>query len=79
MRLGIVVQREVGCLLASDPRRTRRTFSSTTFVEGAAMAEDYGKLSREALARANEIAEKAISWGLVFTVVVIAMLKGMFR
>jgi hypothetical protein len=43
------------------------------------MAEDYGKLSREALARANEISEKAISWGLVFTVVVIAMLKGMFR
>ncbi len=44
------------------------------------MAEDYGKLSREALARANEISEGAIFWGLVFTVVVvvIAMLKGIF-
>jgi hypothetical protein len=44
----------------------------------ATMAEDYGKSSREALARANEISEKAIFWGLVIAVfvVVIAMIKG---
>ncbi|MBI3529637.1 MAG: hypothetical protein HY067_16935 [Betaproteobacteria bacterium] len=43
------------------------------------MAEDYGKISREALARANEISEIAIFWSLVFTVVVVvtAMIKGM--
>jgi hypothetical protein len=43
------------------------------------MHEDYGKLSREALARADQISEIAIFWALVFTVVVvvIAMIKGM--
>lgn len=44
------------------------------------MDEDYGNISREALARANEISERAIFWGLVSTVVVvvITMLKGLF-
>jgi hypothetical protein len=44
------------------------------------MAEDYGKISREALARANEISEIAIFWGVIIAivVVVIAMIKGMF-
>ena len=43
-----------------------------------AMAEDYGKLSREPLARANDICERAIFWGLVnrVFVVVIAMIRG---
>jgi hypothetical protein len=42
------------------------------------MAEDYGKISREALARANAISETAISWSLVvaLVVVVITMIKG---
>lgn len=44
------------------------------------MDEDYGKIWREALARANEISERVIFWGLGLTVVVfgIAMLKGIF-
>lgn len=44
------------------------------------MAEDYGKISREALARANEISEIAILWGLVVAtvVIVIGIIKGMF-
>jgi hypothetical protein len=44
------------------------------------MNEDYGKISRDALVRANEISERAIFWGLVLTVVVVvvAMLKGIF-
>ena len=44
------------------------------------MAEDYGKISREALARVNAISEISIFWGLVIAivVVVIAMIKGMF-
>lgn len=43
------------------------------------MAEHYGKTSRDALVRANEIPEIAIFWGLVLTVVVVfvAMIKGM--
>lgn len=46
----------------------------------ATMNEDYGKISRDALVRANEISERAIFWGLVLTVVVVvvAMLKGIF-
>lgn len=44
------------------------------------MNEDYRKVSRETLDRANEISEVAIFWGLVLTVivVVIAVLKGLF-
>jgi hypothetical protein len=44
------------------------------------MVQDYGKISREALARANEISEIAIFWGLIIAtvVVVIAMMKGLF-
>ena len=44
------------------------------------MNEDYRKISRETLDRANEISEVAIFWGLVLTVVVvvIAVLKGLF-
>lgn len=42
------------------------------------MDEDYGKLSSEALIRANKVSEIAIFWGLVLTVilVVVAMIKG---
>ncbi len=41
--------------------------------------DDYGKVSRDTVTRANEISEVAIFWGLVLTVivVVIAMVKGM--
>ena len=43
------------------------------------MDEDYEKISREALARADEISERVIFWGLGLTVVFgIAMLKGIF-
>jgi hypothetical protein len=44
------------------------------------MAEDHEKISREALARANEISETAIFWGLAIAIVVVAMamIKGMF-
>ena len=44
------------------------------------MNEDYRKVTRETLDRANEISEVAIFWGLVLTVivVVIAVLKGLF-
>jgi hypothetical protein len=44
------------------------------------MAKDYGKVSREALARANAISEIAIFWSLVVATVVLvfAMIRGMF-
>lgn len=44
------------------------------------MAEDYGKLSREALVRANELSERAIFWSMIFTVLVVVagMIRGMF-
>ena len=44
------------------------------------MADDYGKISRKVLARANKISEIAILWGLVIATIafVIAMIKGMF-
>jgi hypothetical protein len=43
------------------------------------MREDFRKISRETLDRANEISEVAIFWGLILTVVVvvIAVLKGL--
>ena len=57
----------------------RAPFFGTAYAGDAAMADDHGKISRETLARANEISEVAIFWGLVLTVVVvvIAMIKGM--
>jgi hypothetical protein len=44
------------------------------------MAKDYGKISREALARTDEISERAIFWSMIFTVLVVVawMIKGMF-
>jgi hypothetical protein len=44
------------------------------------MAEDNGKLSRDALKHANAISEIAIFWGLIIAivVVVIGMMKGLF-
>jgi len=43
------------------------------------MAEEFGKTSRDALGRANEISDAGIFWGLVLTVVMVvaAMIKGM--
>ena len=43
------------------------------------MAEDFAKASRDALERANEVSEVAIFWGLILTVIVVAvaMFKGM--
>lgn len=43
------------------------------------MENDYRKMSREALVRADLLSERAIFWSLVSTVVVVAvaMLKGM--
>jgi len=43
------------------------------------MNDDFRKISRETLDRANEISEVAIFWGLILTVivVVIAVLKGL--
>lgn len=45
----------------------------------AAMTKDYGNLSREGLARANELSERAIFWSMVLTVLVVvaAMIRGM--
>jgi len=46
----------------------------------AVMAEEFGKMSRKALGRANTLVEIAILWGMVIAiiVVVVAMMKGMF-
>ena len=43
------------------------------------MTKDYGNLSREGLARANELSERAIFWSMVLTVLVVvaAMIRGM--
>ena len=43
------------------------------------MENDYGKISREALARVDKVSERVIFWALVFAAVVISsvMLKGM--
>jgi len=62
------------------PTHTQAHLFGTTSVERAMMDEDYGKISHEALELANEMSERAIFWGLVFTVVVVAigMLKGIF-
>ena len=56
-----------------------RTLCGYYFREDTAMAEDYGKTSRESLERATEITEIAIFWGAVIAIVVlvIAMIKGM--
>jgi hypothetical protein len=60
------------------PERT--TLCWWYFRGGEAMAENYGKISREALPRVNAISEIAIFWGLVITVflVVIALIKSLF-
>jgi hypothetical protein len=60
------------------PERT--TLVGPTSARAAAMSEDFRKISREKLDRANEISEVAIFWGLILTVVVIviAVLKGLF-
>jgi hypothetical protein len=44
------------------------------------MSEEYGKESRDPLARANELSEVAILWGLVLTAVLVvaALIRGMF-
>lgn len=55
-------------------------YVGTNSAGDAAMAEDYGKMSRKALARANALSEIAISWSLVIAIIVVAMamMKGMF-
>ena len=43
------------------------------------MNEDYDKISREAMARANAISEISIFWGMIITVLVVVagMIRGM--
>ena len=43
------------------------------------MENDYGKMSREALARIDKVSDRVIFWALVFAAVVVSsvMLKGM--
>ena len=43
------------------------------------MKNDYRRVSRESVARANEVPERAIFWGMVFTVLVVVawMIRGM--
>ena len=55
-------------------------YAGTDSAGDAAMDEDFGKMSRKALARANALSEIAILWGLVIAIIVvaIAMMKGMF-
>lgn len=66
--------------MTPDSGKPRAHLLLTLFRRDEAMDQDYGKDSREALVRANEVTERAIFWGLVITVVVvgIAMLKGLF-
>ena len=56
-----------------------RALTVRTQAREATMAEDFAKASRDALERANEVSEVAIFWGLILTVVVVAvaMFKGM--
>ena len=44
------------------------------------MANDYGKISRGALARTDEISDRAIFWSMIFTVLVVVagMIRGLF-
>jgi hypothetical protein len=44
------------------------------------MARDYVKISRGALARTEEISERAIFWSMIFTVLVVVagMIRGVF-
>ena len=44
------------------------------------MKNDYRRVSRGTLARTNEVPERAIFWGMVFTVLVVVawMIRGMF-
>jgi hypothetical protein len=43
------------------------------------MNGDYGRISREAVARANAISEISIFWGMIITVLIVVagMIKGM--
>jgi len=42
----------------------------TTSARDAAMKDDYRQISRGALARTNELSERAILWGMIFTALV---------
>ena len=44
------------------------------------MAKYYGKISRGALARTDELSDRAIFWSMIFTVLVVVagMLRGLF-
>jgi hypothetical protein len=65
-------------LIGSGPSPSpARTFFGTTSAGDAAMANDYMKIPRRALARANAISERTIFWGMIFTVLV--AIAGMTR
>ena len=61
-----------------SPERTH-SFMDITSAGDAAMAKHYGNPSHEGLARANELSERAIFWGMVLTVLVVVagMIRGM--
>ena len=50
-----------------------------THVRDKAMEDYYGKISRGALARADGLSDRAIFWGLISTVIIVAvvMLRSM--
>jgi hypothetical protein len=51
----------------------------TTSARDAAMKDDYRQISRGTLARTNELSERAILWGMIFTalVAIAVTIKGM--
>jgi hypothetical protein len=60
------------------PERTN--FFYATSSRDVVMAKDGGKISNATLARTDEISERAIFWGMIFTVLVViaGMTRGMF-
>jgi hypothetical protein len=56
-----------------------RTFFGATSAGDTAMADDFMKVPRKALARANAISHRTIFWGMIFTVLVAiaGMIRGM--
>jgi hypothetical protein len=58
----------------------RARLFDTTSARNAAMEENYRRISRGALARTEEISDRAIFWGMIFTVLVVVagMIRGLF-
>ena len=79
MRTGKSEAQGRSVVFGTRPTQTQTHPFRTTSVEDAMMNGDYGRISREAVARANAISEISIFWGMIITVLIVVagMIKGM--